>query len=188
MTAIAVARAAALTGRRVLLVDSDLRRASASTLLGTGRGGLGLVDALEGTCRIEDVPHHAMQEGFNLIAAGHQNGSPSRLLGSPALRDVLMRLEAAYDLVVFDTPPVLISGDASIMAAHAARTVLVVRWIRTSADAAALACKQLAAANANLTGVVLSMVNTRSSAYRNNSDVPTRSSLLRRYYERNRIS
>jgi len=183
-TAVAFARAVAKTGRRVLLVDGDLCRAAASTMLLGGGDSTGLVNVLDGSCRLNELPHHEIQQGLYLIAAGRRTDSPARLLGSSILSDVLERLQIIYDLVVIDTPPVLVGSSASVLACHGAETVLLVRWGSTSLDAVAAACKRLAAAHVNLKGFVLSMVDTRHPAYHGYSDTVMRSSQMRRSYTR----
>ena len=162
--AIAMARLLARSGRRVLLVDGDLRRNRVAGLLDLSSDA-GLVEAAAdpetlGSGLIQrDTP-----SGLHVLTAGGNVPNPLDLIGSAGMRALISELRRRYDLVIVDSPPILIVSDARILARLTDTTVFVVRWAETRRETVALALMQLAESGASLAGVALSMVNIRKNA------------------------
>lgn len=120
MVTIGLSLAAAMTGERTLLVDADLRDPSISRVLGIPRDvGLSSVLASE-TLRLSDavvsVPAARLAESagtasFDVLSSGPIPSNPTQLLASRRMRSLIGEAEAAYDLVVFDSPPILLVAD-----------------------------------------------------------------------------
>ena len=162
-TALAVARASARAGQRVILVDTDLRHPSLHYAMGVPNNA-GLVSVLSGEARLEDVIEIDPRSGMHFLTAGPPAPNPPDLLGSARMQQVLMRLKDAYDLVVVDTPPVLAVADVLVLLRQIDKCVFVIRWGRTHREAAYSALKQLLDSGADLVGTVLSQVDLKKHA------------------------
>lgn len=164
--ACALARTAARGGRRVLLVDADLRRPGVTQALEMAEGS-GLAELLAGTAdasaairRDGASPHGA---GLHVLAAGRAQ-HPGTLLESERFAALLGELGQGYDLVVIDAPPVLAVADARALARRVDATVLAVRWARTPMASVQHALKQLDDAGAEVAGLALTRVDLRRHA------------------------
>jgi non-specific protein-tyrosine kinase len=160
-TAANLAVVLAQSGKRVVLVDADLRRPSAHKLFGLSNGaGLttALVEepkALNGFLRDTEVAN------LRLLTAGPVPPNPQELLGSQRMEEMLHKLEGDVDIVVIDTPPTLVVADANILAARADGVLMVVNTGSTRRAAVRQAVEGIQQVGANLIGVVLNMVDTR---------------------------
>jgi capsular exopolysaccharide synthesis family protein len=128
-TAANLAIVMAQAGRRVLLVDADLRRPRVHGLFGTARTP-GVADVLFQPLAAGLLPPGVPASGvddLDLLPAGALAPNPSELLGSKAFRDRLDAWAAAYDVVVLDAPPVLSATDSVLLSTQADATVVVVR-------------------------------------------------------------
>ena len=101
-----------MSGRRVLLVDADMRRATQCNILKYSENLPGLSDVILGTCSWENAVIKNDQNNLDVLPAGSLPPNPSELLDSSAMRELLPKLEASYDLVLIDAPPLNIVSDA----------------------------------------------------------------------------
>jgi len=113
------------SGKRVLLLDADLRNGSIHGLFGVPREP-GLSEVIAGSIGF-DKAVHPVSEGLHVLTAGIIPPNPSELLLSPRFRDLLERAGREYDLVVVDTPPILAVTDAAIIARLSGVTLVVLR-------------------------------------------------------------
>jgi tyrosine-protein kinase Etk/Wzc len=144
-------------GRRVMLVDADLRRGRLAKLFGASREP-GLVDVLEGTMGLEQSVRWVEVGGgkhLYLLPTGRLPTNPAQLLGSPAMRELLARLRDESEIVILDCPPLNIVADAVILGRQVDGTLLVVRLDVTPFDALVHAAEQLRAASVPVFGAVL---------------------------------
>jgi capsular exopolysaccharide synthesis family protein len=119
-------------GRRVLLVDGDLRRPAMVGRLGLPDHDRGLVDAiLDPTLALADVVQSLPRFNLFVVPAGPQSSSPYELLQSPRLAQLLAEARAQYDYVVIDTPPLLPVPDCRIIGKHVDGFLLVVTAHKT---------------------------------------------------------
>ncbi|MEO0869377.1 MAG: polysaccharide biosynthesis tyrosine autokinase [Cyanobacteria bacterium J06642_11] len=122
-----LAQTAATMGKRVLLVDTDLRRPTVHHRLGL-RNGKGLSDLLSGNASAGEVLQKAMPfVHFYAITAGTLPPDPVKLLSSKRMRLLMRRLEKEFDLVVYDAPPLVGLADATLIAPHTDGVILVSR-------------------------------------------------------------
>jgi capsular exopolysaccharide synthesis family protein len=167
-TAANLAVVIAQAGKRVVLVDGDLRRPSAHRLFGLSNG-TGLTTALiEEPAALNGYLQETGVENLRLLSAGPIPPHPQELLGSQRMADLIHKLEQVADIVVLDTPPTLIVADANVLAARADGVLMVVNTGRTRRAAVQQAAESLRQVGANLLGGVLNMVDTgrgRSSYY-----------------------
>lgn len=162
-TAICLARSAASSGMRVMLVDCDLRHRSCSeTFVSNSR--FGLIDVLKGHARLEQAVVTDRQSGADILPISPGSESNFDLITSRAMKSLLSRLSGSYDLVLLETAPVLPVAETRAVAAMADIALLVVRWRKTPVAVAVKAITQLNRAGVNVLGSVLTRVSLRSSA------------------------
>jgi polysaccharide biosynthesis transport protein len=159
-TTLALACLAAKSGQKVVVVDCDFRHPSVHEDLNYPNGS-GLADYLVGQASLNDILEIEPRYGLRFITAGTSVPNPPDLLGSPKMRDLIQKLSDMFDLVLFDTPPLLIVSDSLVLARFVDKAVFVVRWVKTKRKSALLGLKQLIDANADVAGVVLSQVDIR---------------------------
>ena len=126
VTSCNMAVAAARLGLRVVLVDADLRRASAAIRFGLGDTP-GLSDLLVGDDALDTYLYDVGVDNLRLLPAGTIPPNPAALLGSGKMQTVLSTLTADADLVIVDSPPVLVGADTLELAHHADMVVVVIR-------------------------------------------------------------
>lgn len=121
---------AELERQQVVIVDADLRRPSCERYLNLNAEP-GLSDVLLGRAPVEKVLRPAGYRNLMLLGAGTRVGNPSEVLGTSRLDELFQRLKETYQYVVVDTPPVLASTDAGVLAARADGALLVIRLERS---------------------------------------------------------
>ncbi|RMF96606.1 MAG: polysaccharide biosynthesis tyrosine autokinase [Gammaproteobacteria bacterium] len=176
-----LATAEANAGRRVVLVDADIRQPGCHELAGIAREP-GLSNLLAGDATVDEVLAEAEWQGLKVIPAGQPSSQAPNLLGSERMRKLLAELDARFDLVVIDSPPVMAAADARILAGLADATVLVIRWGKTRRSTARLALRQLQGAGARIAGGLLSMVDVKRNAQYGYGDSGAYSGELGKYY------
>jgi capsular exopolysaccharide synthesis family protein len=159
-TTLAVGCLAAKSGQKVIIVDCDFRHPSVHEELGYPNGA-GLADYLVGRASLNDIIEVEPRYGLRFITAGASVPNPPDLLGSPKMRDLIQKLSEMFDLVLLDTPPLLIVSDSLVLARMVDKAVFIVRWVKTKRKSALLGIKQLIDANADVAGVILSQVDIR---------------------------
>jgi polysaccharide biosynthesis transport protein len=135
--------ATAEIGRRVLLIDADLRRPRLHRLFEIPNS-FGLTDILRITTPLEDIPVNQLVRqtkipGLCLVPSGPTTDGLSSLLYSPRLTEFLQRVAKEFDLVLIDAPPMLHFADARVLGRHSDGVILVLRSGQTKRDAAMLA-------------------------------------------------
>ncbi|MDO7867845.1 polysaccharide biosynthesis tyrosine autokinase [Nocardioides jiangxiensis] len=155
-----LALALAQAGRRVLLVDGDLRRPRVAQLMGMD-GSIGLTTVLVGRTKLEDSIQRHKESGVHVLASGPTPPNPSEILQANATHDLLGRLRDAYDIVIIDAPPLLPVADAALLATAADGAIIVTRHGKTTRDQLEGAAHRLAAVGARTFGVVLNMAPKR---------------------------
>jgi len=153
----------AAAGRKVIVVDCDLRRPQQHRLIGTPRGP-GLSDYLAGEVTLEDVIVIEEKTGLAILSAGRDVPNLANLLQSQKMRDALKQLSATYDLVLVDTPAIMALSDGLLVANIADATLMLVRWEKTPREVVGTAVRLLRSAGANLVGIVLSQVDQKKQA------------------------
>jgi capsular exopolysaccharide synthesis family protein len=163
-SAIAIAVAVGRTGRRVALVDGDMRAPSLSKLLEVSNNA-GLSNFLAGDEDWRALLQKTRFRNIDLLAAGPQPPSAAELLSSDRLGELIQRLLGEFDAIVIDAPPVLGLADAPLLARHVEGCAFVaevesapIREIRAS-------IARLRAVQANVIGVILTKLKERSSGY-----------------------
>ncbi|RDW21462.1 capsular biosynthesis protein [Oceanobacillus arenosus] len=154
----------AQTGKRVLLIDADLRKPTVhyTFRLDNLRG---LSNILVGEHTIDETVNRTNVENLDVISCGPIPPNPAELLASKKMENFLIDAKKTYDVVIFDTPPVLAVTDAQILANIVDGSILVVRSKHTDLEAAKKAKEALEPAKAKLLGTVLNGREKSSSNY-----------------------
>lgn len=151
-----LAIAFAEAGRRVALVEADLRCPKVAKYLGLG-GTVGLSNVLAGQAQLTDVLQRWGRLDLHLLPSGPTPPNPSELLSSPRMTALLQSLRETFDVVIIDTPPVVPFTDAAVVGAVADGAVLVVRSGKTQRARIRAAVASLRTVDARLLGCVLNM-------------------------------
>jgi capsular exopolysaccharide synthesis family protein len=168
-TSINLAVTMALSGNRVLLLDTDLRRPRLHRAFGVAAEH-GMSTLILGESRFEDVIKSTSIPNLWVIPCGPLPPNPAELMHAQRFREVIKELAERYDRLIFDSPPLNVVTDAAVLSALVDGTVLVARCERTTRDMLQRARRQLSDVNANVLGCVLNEVNlmqgdARSSYY-----------------------
>jgi len=155
-------------GMRVLLVDADMRRGTLNALMNVPREP-GLSNVLLNMSKIESAVHQIKLDNaisMSLLTTGTVPPNPAELLGSERMRALLAELEASYDIVIFDSPPLNLVTDAAILGSLADGVIVVVRAGETTGDNLTFAVELLRNVHARIIGTVLNAVDfKRDSRY-----------------------
>ncbi len=166
-TAVALNLAITLTqiGRRVVLVDGDLRKPRLHKLLAVANDQ-GLSSYLSGSGAAWPEPLRTVIPGLDVIPSGPLPPNPADLLDSPRFAQLLAEFEEqGYDHVLCDSPPILAVADPAIMAGRVAAVLLVVHAGVTSKDALAHAVARLRQVNGRIVGAVLNQLDIDQTGY-----------------------
>ncbi len=163
-TAINLAISFAQLEQQVLLVDADLRKPKIHSVFGLDNS-VGLSNYLTRQI-IQDIIKKSDIPNLNIIPAGPLPPNPSELLSSKRMKDFIDNATERFDIVIFDTAPLITVTDTTILSAVANGTVLVIRSGKTSFDLARRATKLLTDANSRILGTVLNGMDTKKEGYK----------------------
>lgn len=160
-----LAMALTQAGKRIIIVDADLRKPILHRLFEVankhGLTNLLLMD----DAPIEQHLQPGPVDGLRILPSGLLPPNPAELLASPRLATLLERLKREADLVILDSPPVLAVADGIVLASRVDGTLLVVDSQRTRADALRRANDALAKSGTHMLGAVLNKLSKRSGSY-----------------------
>jgi capsular exopolysaccharide synthesis family protein len=166
--AINIAKAAARMGQRVLLVDADLRRPQIHLRLNLDNDhGLSnvLAEGLDWNEAIQSLPRH---ENLSILTAGSIPPDPTRLLSSQRMQEMISQLQQdhAFDLIIYDLPPLAAFADAKILAAMATGLILVTKLGKTDRFALKNLLEDLRLSHISVLGLVANNVSRKDHNYR----------------------
>lgn len=164
LTLHALALALGLMGKRVLVIDGDMRRPVQHSLfrLTPARG---ISEVLTGQASAEETIIDSGVPGVFLLPCGAVPPNPAELLATPALDALLASVRDAYDTVLIDAPPILGLGDTPLLAARVQASLLVVEWGRNHHGGLRAAVERLRQAGGTLIGAILTKQQGRMMEY-----------------------
>ncbi|MEI6499977.1 MAG: polysaccharide biosynthesis tyrosine autokinase [Armatimonadota bacterium] len=163
-TAAGLAIAAANAGQKVILVDTDLRRPSVHKLFNIAPE-YGLTDVLTGNKSVDEALVYLETTGVSVMTTGPLPPNPIELLESEAMTRVIAALEERADLVIFDSPPLLVVADSQILSTQIDGTLLVLAMNSSRREMCRHAKEILTRINARILGVVGNKVRRTGGRY-----------------------
>ncbi|PBB06508.1 CpsD/CapB family tyrosine-protein kinase [Salimicrobium humidisoli] len=152
-------------GKRVLLVDGDLRKPTVHyTFRLDNVSGLSNYVAGHGDT-VREIAQPTQVDGLDIVTSGPIPPNPSELLGSARMEAFIDEAKQKYDLVIFDSPPVLAVTDSQVLTSQTDGALLVVRNKKTEKEAANRSKELLEQAKAKVLGIVLNDVPQKESGY-----------------------
>jgi protein-tyrosine kinase len=149
-------------GRRVLLIDADLRGPRLHLMLGTPSGP-GLADYLQGSSDEFSIMQRGPMENLFFIPSGQEISDPAELVSNGRLKIFLQRVEPLFDWIIIDSPPAVPVSDSSVLAKSCDGVLMVVRSNTTPVDMARRARQEFP--DESLIGVVLNGINADAMPY-----------------------
>jgi capsular exopolysaccharide synthesis family protein len=165
-TLVNLACAIAAAGKRVLIVDTDLRNPTTHRILGV-KSNVGVTSVLAGEKTLDEAVMPTAHPGLSLLPAGPIPPNPAELLHSAAMTDLIRRLESRADLVIFDTPPTLLVADAMLLSGSIDAAIIVAESGGVSRKAVQQVKESLLKAKARILGVILNKVQDTPGSYYN---------------------
>ncbi len=159
-----LAMAMAMDGKRVIVVDADLRRPTQHKLFKVNRSP-GLTDILVGTHGIGEVVRPTAVDNVVVIPAGSTPPNPAELLGSEAMAHFVEAVRNMADIILFDAPPTLAVADAVLLSSRVDGALFVVGFGDTKKTNARHALELLSRARVHMLGTVLNKMDEKSRGY-----------------------
>ena len=163
-TAVSLATSIARVGKKVLLVDADMRNPSNHRTFGI-ENDAGLSNVLVGDKDLSEVAHPTEIPTLFLVTAGYIPPNPAELLTGESVRRLLARALTDFDHVVVDGPPVLGLADAPLLGSSTEATIFILETGRTRATQAKRAIARLNAVGASVLGAVLTKFDAKREGY-----------------------
>jgi tyrosine-protein kinase Etk/Wzc len=154
----------ASAGKRVLLVDADLRKGHLNHYFGVARER-GLSEVVAGSVKASDALRHNLVPNLDVLTTGVLPPNPAELMMSGAFANALEELSSGYDIVILDTPPVLVAADTVGMAAQAGTVLLVARAGESQIGELHESAKRLAQAGKVVSGVLFNAIDPSRRHY-----------------------
>ncbi|ANS77021.1 hypothetical protein AWM70_00760 [Paenibacillus yonginensis] len=145
-------------GKRVCVIDANLRKPALHLAFGLNNGGNGLSDYLRGACEAEAAIRPSSIPDLDVITAGAAPWNPAELLSGERTEQLLAHLKQQYEIVLLDSAGVLGCIDARVLASQADGAVLVVRYGRTKRTAVSKAKQYMDQAGVPLLGIAMNQV------------------------------
>lgn len=151
----------AAMGKRVLVIEGDIRRRVIDSYLSVDKSRSGILSVMDGSRALEDTVVRHDLAGIDMLLGEESSVNAADLLSSDAFAQLLRDACALYDHVIIDTPPVLVVPDARIISRHVDCLLFVVGWDRTSKSQVSEALKMFDSINRSVDGIVLNQISPR---------------------------
>ncbi|EMN5859943.1 polysaccharide biosynthesis tyrosine autokinase [Pluralibacter gergoviae] len=159
-----LATTVALTGKKVLFIDADLRKGYVHKLFNSKQSS-GLSEFLSGQESIGNVIERVVGGEFDYIGRGQIPPNPAELLMHTRFNELLNWAENNYDLIIIDTPPVLAVTDAAIIGRYAGTVLLVARFEANTVKEIDISIKRLEQSGIPVKGCILNGIVKKASSY-----------------------
>ncbi|MEP0059861.1 polysaccharide biosynthesis tyrosine autokinase, partial [Rhodopirellula bahusiensis] len=159
-----LAASMAQTGKRVLLIDADMRRPTVASNLGL-TAGQGLADYLKGQASLDDVCQTCDQANLFVCSEGTKTSQPAELLETTRFAEFIAEAREAFDVIFIDTPPLLAVADPAIVAEHVDGCLMAVRVAKNNRTIVQRAAEILVEHGNRAMGVIINTQSARSDNY-----------------------
>jgi succinoglycan biosynthesis transport protein ExoP len=160
---IALAQISKALGKRVLLVECDLRRRTFRNYFDLPERG-GLLSVLSGAKSFEDVVYLDEASGLHILPGEESSVNAADIFASQRFADFIAEMRQHFDFIFIDTPPVLAVPDARVVAKNSDAVIFCVRWNKTARETVVEGLRFFAQVNVKVAGLVLSQVNVNKMA------------------------
>ena len=161
--AVNLAMTMAESGKKVALVDCDLRKPVLHRYLKAGHNVKGVSNVLSNQCTLDEALHELKEMNLTFLPAGTPPPNPSEMLSQPQMQAMVDALREKFDFVIFDAPPVSVVTDAAVIGRYVDGAVFVVRSDYAPADAVRGAVKKLQDAGVRVLGSVLTRYDMKKA-------------------------
>jgi capsular exopolysaccharide synthesis family protein len=165
--ALSLARSAAIAGQKVMIIDADFKQSSLTKQLGITNHAKGLTDLiLSPDATLSDYMIKDGKTSLMIMPKGcAEYLNSADVFATPHMNSLLIRLCAEFDLIIFDTPPVLAVTDARVLAALVDKVVYVVAWDKTPKNIVKIGLDELLKSVSHIAGIVLQQVDLQQYTY-----------------------
>ena len=171
----------AITGKKVLLIDCDIRRPRAHESFGVSFNS-GLESVLSGECEVEDVILKDIEKNLDILPTRNVAHNVTELFLGDKMKTLLERLKSEYNTIVLDTPPLIVASDAAILSKHCDGVVYVVAYDQVAKRELEFGKTMLNNAKANMYGFVVNKVDKNGLSYGNYGYYNNNYSYYKDYY------
>lgn len=154
----------AQTGKRVLLIDTDMRKGYTHKIFNVSNEN-GLSDFLSGKVELSKTIKNVSQAGFDFISRGIAPPNPAELLMHRRFGELITWAISNYDIIILDTPPILAVTDAAIIGNYAGTTLLIARFEQNTAKELEVSFKRFEQSGVMVKGCILNGVVKKASSY-----------------------
>jgi len=154
-SAVVLAELFARSGRKTLLIDSDLRRPSVAHLLELERPEIGLVEVVLGHAKLEDAVVKGVHDNLDVLPVGGIPPNPTEILGADEFKEFIDKQRQEYSLILFDSCPVLGLADAPLLGRMVDGTIFVLEANKVPFSQARAAVKRLRSSGVDVLGLIL---------------------------------
>lgn len=152
-------RMSAMSGSKTLVVDGDFRRRQLSTNAIDGKPKNGFLECLFGECTIDEAIVKDEKTDLDILPLTVDRHTPRDVFGSKVFDELLDQLRQQYDLIIFDTGPILLMAETRVLASKVDQVVVVARWLKTNRAALKETLSILTDFGANVTGIAINRVD-----------------------------
>lgn len=157
----------AMGGKKVLVIDADLRKGYMQKVMGQEMGA-GLSSYLAGQTELAQAVTKTGFDGLDFVCRGAVPPNPSELLMHPRFKVLLDWASEHYDFVIIDSPPILAVTDAAIVGQHVGASLLVARFAKTAVKEVEVAIRRFEQNGVTIKGILLNAVEKKASSYYGN--------------------
>jgi len=156
----ALAQNLSAMGKKVLLVEGDIRRRVFNEYF-SAQHGPGLLTVMSGKSTLGEAVVRDERTGADVLLGGQADVNAADLFSSDVFADLVKTMRGSYDQIIIDTPPVLVVPDARIIAQHVDAVLFVVKWDATRKMQVGQALGMFESVNQKIHGMVLNQINPR---------------------------
>jgi polysaccharide biosynthesis transport protein len=180
--ALSLAALLATSGHKTVALDLDLRAPALGRRLRKPNGG-NLIEYMMGQRELDQILYQVDEvDNLHVIRTSRLAGSPTDLIASQRMADLMTHLRSRYQYIILDSPPLLGMSDARFAAQLADATVFVVRWSKTGEEVAQRALATLRESGTRVAGAVLTQVNVRRQRNYSSAEVAQYYGRYKKYY------
>ena len=147
-------------GKRVLLIEGDIRRRTFTQYFSNVPAG-GILTALSGEVHLHEVVFHDNRLDADVLMGEKSRANAADLFSSERFREFLTRAREAYDFVIIDTPPVLVVPDSRVIGQQADAILFTVAWDRTHRSQVTAALREFESVNLRVAGIALAQIDPK---------------------------